>query len=72
MTQPQPAPTPYYSPPTKPHSHIKYVAIIAVLAVLVPIIGAALEATMVSNVARTSNLNNQIDSLNTQVNSLQS
>ena len=72
MSEPQPVPTPYYPPPTQPHSHIKYVVIIAVLAVLVLIIGAALGASMVSNVARTSNLNNQIDSQNSQVNSLRS
>ena len=72
MTQPQPAPTPYYPPPTQPHSHIKYVVIIAVLAVLVPIVGAALGASMVSNVAQTSNLNNQIDSQNNQIASLNS
>ena len=79
MTQPQPAPTPYYPPPALPHSHSKYVAIIAALAVLVLIIGASLGAITASNVAQTSNLNNQtsnlnnqIDSLNSQVNSLRS
>ncbi len=72
MTEPQPAPSPYYPPPALPHSHSKYVAVIAVLGVLVLIIGAALGASTAANVAQTSNLNNQIDSLNSQVNSLQS
>ncbi len=68
LTEPQPAPSPYYPPPAPPHSHSKYVAIIAVLGVLVLIIGAALGVSTASNVAQTSNLNSQIDLLNSQVN----
>src|SRR5437899_1316233 len=72
MTQPQPTPSPYYPPPVQPHNHSKYVAIIAILAILGSILGASLVVNASSNVSQTSKLNDQIDSLRSQISSLQS
>ncbi len=42
MTQPQPGPPPYYTPPVQPHSHEKYLLAIAAVGVIAVIVGAAI------------------------------